>query len=1144
VTSQKIAEDKQVNLIQSLSTTIDERDQTKVSLPDNVLQQHVLNAQASMESSQFVSEEFKSPQSMDEARMVLKTSQLGQEARNLSDQIEKTKHEFVRYDSTETKEYTQKDVNLIQQSSNLPEFTQETADLAATLQKLVKSVGQAECDYLLKEDNIISNVLNTKSSTDDLTQQSVYLQKPDLNEMVDLMTSVYITDAAQLDSAEAGDESLWLDSSLNWSIDSQEANRLLNVANEEKLKSTVAESKVENVGLIQQKTFFESDMDAKTFLSEKQFDSKSVKTKAPSHETLQTDVNLPNKSEEKLVEISSKIPQISSSERAFSIERQDVSPDLKREASDKSIESIQKDKRVERSFEQLNEYGSEETSTLATIERVPKKSDKQESGTKIESKQHLFDVLNLSASSDEGLTKEMVLQKLLQPEAVTEVAKRIAHSDFAHFSTQAASDIAELFQTSITSIQQSEEIGHLIKTGNYDSAERRVRELIESASNISHHYDLVDQESLVQILLAEIAHDSNLLNANATSNLKIDIQAELQNALEKEGASVQKPLEMRERTSVIFSDALTKTEASFHHVSDQGSVQETRADLNLAQPITSKVREFEKEETVISSELHRVPRPTVIGESQMKVSTETKIEDRLNTKASTNIISDSNIQIDSGVKEETKSALITERIRSEESLKTEESKYDALGIGRNFYTEAQQLQFDTTLPTDTKTSVAEKFKEFGETVSTLQAQLDVVNAEASSETLFKDSETTTNLLNTQASQKAEAFIQQQETRLIPLESTEETRKAVVSDSAQQSFKISQETVSPSLMSERISESVSQTVDESRLLSIQPETYKEYGKEQIDSSAQLVRTPVRQDEIVETSRESPKPVQKISEIFSGKVPTKQIEEVYETQQVREESRSQYIPPAVLKQAEQDKVKSFEAIYSTFDAEIESDATLKETVRDQVFLTTKQSTDLHTATFNTILPIPASESAEVVRPFSQITEEQRKFIIEVSELRRQFAQGIQTENIQQHLAKINEIQGPQVSFVEVGNEENDVEILLVRQPLQKRSLKTEHLVGINSQLVQVLNSRSTSDVHTESSCEWRGPEAVSETSLSIKTKRSAGPESFITKSSVEEKMAFSSNLMKSTASASDRHIILQGPLERAVSEKLHEMGEGLF
>jgi hypothetical protein len=265
-----------------------------------------------------------------------------------------------------------------------------------------------------------------------------------------------------------------------------------------------------------------------------------------------------------------------------------------------------------------------------------------------------------------------------------------------------------------------------------------------------------------------------------------------------------------------------------------------------------------------------------------------------------------------------------------------------------------------------------------------------------------------------------------------------------------------------------------------------------------------------------------------------------EEIWESESVSSEARVTQ-PVVQLRPVEQEKRQSFEAIYSTFDADIESGTTFKETLHDKASLTTKPATDLHAATFNTILPVPASESTETTMPFVQTSEEQRKFIVEVADLRKQFAQGSHIVDIQKQMARVNEIQGPQVTFAEMGTEENIVEVLLVRQPLQKRSLTTEHKVGINTQLAQVFNSRHASDVQTESSCEWSGVEARSEANLSIKTSLSA-EEALSTRSTSDKKLAFSSTLVRTTESASEKRTILQGPLLKAVSEKLQEMGEG--
>ncbi|KAI6184590.1 Copine domain-containing protein [Aphelenchoides bicaudatus] len=1014
-----------------------------------------------------------------------------------------------------------------------------------------------------------------KASTEDLTQQSVHLQKPDVDHMVDLMTSVYLSDAAQLNSKASGDESQWLDSSLNWSADSQEAIRLLKTPNKEELQSKMNESTEETAALIQDLNLANAKESLNVDIKEKPKTEDLLNTKASSLATTQTNVDLPKEGQVQTAEFSSHLQEKSGDTREFSIERQQLSSDLKRTQSDQSTTGIQKDRQVEKTSEHLNEYGNEKIETVAILERAPRPTDQQESGLEVTTKQNLFDVLNLSASGNEALTKEMVLQKLIQPTAVAEVAEKIARADFTNFTTQAATDIAELFQKSISSVQQSEELSHLIKTGNYERAEARVRQLIEAAANTSHHYDLVDQESLVQILMADVSRDSHFLNTRAVAEFAVDIQAELQNMLIEEGASVQKPLEVHETAGNQFSDALTNTQATLQRVSEQHRVQGTRADLQVAKTEPARLREYEKDETTVSTQLHRVSRPTA-EQSQTKISIETKIEDRLNTSAATNIASSAAVTLD-GSKQEVKSALMTERVVAQESLQTDESQYDALGIGRSFVNEVQRSESGTVLPADTRISTEERFKEFGDETSTLHAQLEVVDKDAHSETQVRATQSIANVLSARASQQEEATIQQIQKRDEPSERAEQTRKApsLASDSAQKSFKISQETVSPSITTQRSAESASQTVGETRQMSAEPKTYKEYGKAEVESSAQLVKTPMKTNQDAESVLvEETKP---LSEVYSGKaVPPvqkmpeqpvnlanqlldnyealeatefktdslpeyKRQQEVWEAESVSSQAKTQVQPVVQLKQAEPDKRQSFEAIYSTFDADIESGTTVKETLSDRVSFTTKPATDLHAATFNTILPVPSSEFTESVVPFNQTSEEQRKFIVEVADLRKQFAQGSQTIDIQKQMSRVNEIQGPQVALAETGSEENIVEVLLVRQPLQKRSLATEHRVGINTQFAQVLNSRHAADIHTESSCEWRGSEAKSEANLSIKTSTTVG-EAFSIKSTSDQKLAFSSTLVRSTESASENRTILQGPLLKAVSEKLQEIGEG--
>lgn len=1078
----------QINLMQ----TVDDSQPTRVSVPQRSLEERILKTQAAVDVITGIDDELKSPKQVtSEAQMILKTTPKEQGLRNFIDQVQNTDHTFAREDSASFREHTQKDVTVEAGSNQFPEFGDEKVDVAAMFQRLTKPPGHSECDVRLKDDRGLSNVLSTEASREeDSNQQSVCFHRPDSNQMIDMTTSVYIMDEAQLDSKASGEEVQWLESSLNWSADSQETVRLLKTPNTEELQGRMRESSVENTNLIQDVKYLD--------------------------------------------------------------------------VADLSTHTSFKDGLVEKTDARMNEFGRAEATTIAALERVPRPTDRQESELELKAKQNLFGFLTLDASRNEDLTKEMVLQRLIQPSAVAKVAENIARADFAHFSAKAASEIAEFFQKSIVSTQQSEEIGHLVKTGNIERAKARVRELIEEASNLSTHYDLVDQESLAHILLADVSRDSHLLSTKAVAEFAIDIRAELQNALEKEGASVKHLLKAHETGGNLqLRDALTNLDASFQHVSDHElDAIGTRSDLNVATAEPTRLREYEKDETTLTAEWHRVSKPRVIEESLTNISVESRTEGSLKTLAPMNIISESAVILEGRSHKESKNVLVTERIESKESFQTEESRYDALGIGREFIGDSQKLESVTILPASLHVSTEQRFKQFGEEVSALQAQLDVVDADAHSEAQIRTVEKLSSLLNAKSAEKAEATVQQDQRRPESVEGIESVRAPVSIDFAQKSFKISQETISPSIKTERLTEVAFQIVDDSRKSVAEPKTVREFGVAEVESTAQLVRA--KREQGADTAQQFIKESISLSEAYSGKVP-KPIEQhavsAYELQEagdlkiepeppvkldevkipddVAQEAR-QITRPAIQK----DERRSFEAIYSTFDADIEYDAVFKEPLSDRTSFTTKQPTDLHTATFNTILPIPVYEATEVVKPFTQTSEDQRKFIIEVANLRQQFAQGSKTEDIQKQVSKINEIQGPRVSLVEAGEERDIVEVLLVRQPLQKRSLKTEHLIGVNTQLAQVLSSRYATDIHTESSCEWHGPEAKSEATLSVKSARSVGPELLDVKSVSSEQQAFSSTLVKTTETAADKKTFLQGPLLKAISEKLREFGEGMF
>ncbi|KAI6221558.1 Copine domain-containing protein [Aphelenchoides besseyi] len=1173
-----------------VNEVVETNQQTRIELPSRLLEIGVLSTKSATESHEEMSSEIQSiPQIETTNTTVIEKLRSQQD-----DQLAVSNARPIQLESSTVdvkKVHEQPTSRQAEETAKFAEFTNQSTEVGATFQRLSRPSAQEQTVEALNDKRQLTDVLTTRASQEDVAEEVIHLQKPEPTAMVDMMTSVYLQQDDSLTTAASTDVSQWLQSNVTATEQTASANQNLKSGNEETAQTKLQPSKLEAVGLIRETQFVDNDAAATKTLSSETRAGEQLQTFASGDVKTQTEVAIPKTEDREATEQTNSLRNEASDRREFSIERQVLNNELARQTSNENIESVRKDIRTSEVSQKYAEFETVDSTTNAVFERLQRQPARTESEMTVSLTERLIDVLTAKSSGSEVTTRDAALQRLIDAEAVAETANRMARADFADLTTQAATNITDLFQSSLTAVEESVEVDRLIRSGNKEEAEIRVRELVDRAASLIHHYSFVDSDSLVQILLADAPRNFDALNTTATTDWAVELRVEIENALKSAAdVTVSQSQQAHDNAEVLqLKDAVINASAHLSHISEDEQANQIRSTANITSASPHQTREFEQSDVAVAAEWTRLSRSTAVEESGIQRQMTSKLEEKLRTSASTDVTWNEGIEIKSEAKAEKLDAQLSERIREHSELQTEESKYDALGIGRKFYGEQQAADSTTVLPDDRRDVVNEKFREFGDETSNLEAQIELVDTDAHSVAQLAHSSSVTNVLNTQAAatqDKVQSHVLQ---RADSTGRASTIRAAELSQKSTQQFKTSSENLSPTITAiERATELVEHTIGVANAERIQPHVYREYEEANVNTTTQLVRLPSAQPREAEAPSRVVHQTHAISEtcnvvaskeqLQKGEVEAKRPEataqetKVFEvankmvtssnfkatsdvahnTQVQFERATEHSIAESVASDRSTENTKSehlrqfedtrqqFDAIYSTIETESESLATMREASVERAALRAKATSDTTAATYNTILPIPASESVQVVARDNQKAEEERRFAVEVAEVRKQFAHGDSVGDIRSRLSEVNKLSGTEMTIIESGDEKHDVEVLLVRQPLQKRSFAADHVVTMSAKLDQSLNALRASDVQTESSCTWTGTQPTETTTSTFISKQTEEPAVLCARASTNTHLGFTTSLIKtSSENAIEKTTIGKGVKERGPTVNLKEI-----
>ncbi|KAI6179101.1 Copine domain-containing protein [Aphelenchoides besseyi] len=1139
--------------------------QTKIDLPSRLLEIAVLGTKSAIESHEEMSSKLQSIPQIE----AINTTVIEKLQCQHDDQLAVSNAQPVKLESTSVdvqKVHELPTFRQIEETAKFAEFTNQSTEVGATFQRLNRPSAEEHIVEALNDKRQLADALTTRASQEDIAEKTVHLQKPESTAMVDLMTSVYLQQDDSLTTIASTDVSQWLESNVTATEQSASAIQNLKSGNEETAQTKLQPSKLESVGLIRETQFVDKDAAVTRTLPSEIRTVQQLQTFASGDAKTQTEVSIPKTEDQKAAEQTTSLRTEASDQREFSIERQVLNNKLARQTSNENIESIQKDIRTSEVSQKYAEFKTTDSTTNAVFERLQRQPAQSENEMTVSLTERLINVLTAKSSGIEVTTRDAALQRLIDAEAVAETAKRMARADFANLTTQAATNIVDLIQSSLTAVEEAVEVDRLIRSGNKEKAEIRVRELVNRAASLIHHYSFVDSDSLVQILLADASRNFDLLNTTATTDWAVELRVEIENALKPAAdVTVSQLQQAHDNAEVLqLKDAVVNASAHLSQISEDEQANKIRSTANISAALPHQTREFEQSDVALNAEWTRLSRSTAMEESETKRQMTSKLKEGLRTSASTNVTWNEGIEIKSEGKAEKLDAQLSERIRERSELETEESKYDALGIGRKFYGEQQTADSTTVLPDDRRDVVKEKFREFGNETSNLEASIELVDNDAHSVAQLTHSTSVTNVLNTQATTSQNEMQSHVLQRADSTGHASTIRAAKVSEQSTQKFKTSSENLSPTITAiERATEQVEHTIGIANAERIQPSVYREYEEANIDTTTQLVRLPSAQpreaeapsrvlhqihairetcnvvaseekrqkEEVVAKRPEAAAQETKVIEVaneMSTSSNFKAVSNVAHNTQVQfERVTEQSIAESIASDRSTEVTKSehlrqfedtrqqFDAIYSTIETEFESLATMREASIERAALRAKATSDTTAATYNTILPIPASESVQVVARDIQTAEEERRFAVEVTEVRKQFAHGDSVGDIRSRLSEVNKMSGTEMTIIESGDEKHDVEVLLVRQPLQKRSFAADHVVMMSAKLSQSLNALRASDVQTESSCTWTGKQPMKTTTSTFFTKQTQEPAVLSARASADTHLGFTTSLMKTSS-----------------------------
>ncbi|CAD5215087.1 unnamed protein product [Bursaphelenchus xylophilus] len=541
------------------------------------------------------------------------------------------------------------------------------APVDATLHQqvtLARTASAERLDKKLPDISRIQGLANLEASKEEDAQVNTNIERNPFQGMADMTQSVYIKEDAGLDSKAAGFEENWLDSLLEQKEDKEGAAKELKKPNEEKIDKKTKEAGNEQVGYIYQTKIIDKEETIDKSLPVRQLSSSALNAKASEENATEITPEFGRESAE-IKDYTHPETSGDAESRKFKIEQEQAAQNLQRSQDDASAQRIQPLKVTEELQKNLKEYGDAQKILTSSFTKILQNPDWTFDDVTVKFNEFLTHIFKAPAAGDEKKESEVSLSTQEQ-RALADILKLIANEDSLSFATKAASEIATALHSAMTATPIREDIATKLKIGPKEEVEKKVREMVESVANLSQNYDLVDQESLIQILLADSPWTERDLQTKAATLEEAGLLAALSQPIDAGLAEKDEPIpRTAQAPNLNLSDALITADSHLLRISDNEATEKTKQDQQtlIGELLTP---ESGNDETSLTAEWLKISK-----DRQQRA--ETSFSDKSDTE--------------------------------EVEMKLEEP-HEALGVGRKFAKELQRSESGTIMPTQDEAKVS------------------------------------------------------------------------------------------------------------------------------------------------------------------------------------------------------------------------------------------------------------------------------------------------------------------------------------------------------------------------------------------------------------------------------------------------------
>ncbi|CAD5210381.1 unnamed protein product [Bursaphelenchus okinawaensis] len=529
---------------------------------------------------------------------------------------------------------------------------------------LYKTASAEKLDKKLPEVSRMEGLANLAASKEEDAQISTNIDKAPYEEMTDMTRSVYIKEDAGLNSKAAGFEENWLTSSIDQEDETEAAQKQFKDINEEKVDKKAKPAGNEQVGYIYQTKIIDKEEMADKAVPVHQESSSALNAKAVEENATQISPEFGRQESEDKAYVHPVKPEDSEA-RNFKIQEDQAAQNLVKPDQSEATTSLRPIPTKEELQASFKQYGDAQKILTTSFTKILQNPDWTLDDVTLKFNEYLTHIFNTPASTDEMKDSEVALSATEQ-DALANILRLIANEDNITFATKAASEIAAALNSALTAKPSDRSTGINLQSDRKEELEKKVREMVENVANLSQNYKLVDQESLIQILLADAPWTKHGLQANAATLEEANISTEINQPVDEGKAEKARPIvNEAQAPNLNLSDALINADSHLLQISDNQIAEKTNPEqrTSTGELVTP---ESGHDETSLTAEWLKISK-----DRQQRA--ETAFSDKSDTE--------------------------------EVEIRLEEP-HEALGVGRKFTKELQRSESGTIMPAQDEAKVS------------------------------------------------------------------------------------------------------------------------------------------------------------------------------------------------------------------------------------------------------------------------------------------------------------------------------------------------------------------------------------------------------------------------------------------------------